>query len=568
MHSHERYRLVRTIASGGMALVYEAILVGAHGFKRRVAIKRVLPQHSHDPAMRRMFFDEAQLASRMHHGNIVQILDFGMIDDSEFIAMEYVDGVDSARAVRAGLAEGTALPEALALHVVSQVAHALHYVHTLCEDEERPGSIIHRDVAPDNVLLSWQGDVKLSDFGVALALGDRERTRSGMIKGKRSFMAPEQALGLRVSGAADVYALGGTLRALLTCDEASEHGSAIIEPSDPSEATLALIEACTQIEPGARPTAFEVAERSGELVARLLGRDARGALCEWLEPLRPGLSRRNPLDEAFELDLVPLGGRAFTVSRAWGAALPRTLSAAWPEAPSAATELRAGAGSVRLDEGTPRHALQRRGWRWVALAAALVLGGASGAATWIWRTDAAGPEPPDLRAAAKTPSARATGETPRVVPGPAEETSPQRRPVPPLVTAPIAPAKPEPAPAPRSLRFETPRSARPGQVLAKRRPRREVRPREQVHPRARDAPARTSLRSSGRGWLRVGGMKLAGAHVVIDGRASGYAPFEHELTAGEHHLVVFDAASGQALVDQTVLIHRDHTRSNPQRVIR
>ncbi|MBK6848855.1 MAG: serine/threonine protein kinase [Proteobacteria bacterium] len=322
MSSDGRYRLVRTIASGGMAQVYEAVLVGARGFERRVAIKRVLPQHSHDPAMRRMFFDEAQLASRMHHGNIVQILDYGVVDECEFIAMEYVDGVDSNRAMRAGLAAGSPLPEGIALHIISQVADALHYAHTLRADDDRPAGIIHRDVAPDNVLLSWQGDVKLSDFGIALALGERDRrTRSGVIKGKRSFMAPEQALGHRITVAADVYALGVTLRALLASDTRPPGPVPVPDMCGASAAVVGLIDACTQHDPQARPAAEDIAERAGELVAATLGRDGRGALREWLEPLQPRLSRRSPFDEAFALALVPLGGRAFTVSRAADAAV-------------------------------------------------------------------------------------------------------------------------------------------------------------------------------------------------------------------------------------------------------
>src|SRR6185369_12337045 len=186
----QRYRLVRTIASGGMAQVLEAVCQGMDGFERRVAIKRLLPQHLRDGGRRRMFFDEASIGSRLHHGGVVQIFDYGLIDGAAFIAMEFVDGVDALRAV--------------SLHVISEVAHALAYIHDVKDEHGEPLGIVHRDVSPQNILLSWDGDVKLSDFGIALSLGREEHTAEGVVKGKMPYMPPEQALGKRVDSAADV----------------------------------------------------------------------------------------------------------------------------------------------------------------------------------------------------------------------------------------------------------------------------------------------------------------------------------------------------------------------------
>ena len=215
MDSSSRYRVLRLIGSGGMAQVYEGTLVGARGFERRVAIKRVLPQHAHDEAMCRMFLNEAQLASRLHHSNIVQVFDYGLVDGTEFIVMEFVDGVDLARAARHGESQGDPITEGVALYIVGEVARALGHAHGYRDEHGKPCQIVHRDVSPQNVLLSWSAEVKLSDFGIAVAATRAERTRTGVVKGKASFMAPEQATGERVTSAADMYALGRTLEVLV-----------------------------------------------------------------------------------------------------------------------------------------------------------------------------------------------------------------------------------------------------------------------------------------------------------------------------------------------------------------
>jgi serine/threonine protein kinase len=297
------YKLIRTIAAGGMAQVYEARLIGVGGFERRVALKRVLPQYAHDPSMRRMFFDEARLVSRLHHGNIVQVLDFGVVDESEFIAFEYVDGVDVARATYQATMGGVGLPEGVILHIIAETAHALQYAHGLCDDQGAPLGVIHRDVSPHNILLSWEGDViKLGDFGIALAHGREERTKTGIIKGKDRYMAPEQARGLALSSAVDVYALGVTLREL--CGD----------PADISAECLALADACAAPKADLRPTAASVAEQAGVLASRTLSGTGRNALAGWLQGIRPQLPASSKLDDLMGLSLVGIGSRQFTVS--------------------------------------------------------------------------------------------------------------------------------------------------------------------------------------------------------------------------------------------------------------
>ena len=203
MTAASRYRLVRTIASGGMAHVYEAVAQGDRGFERRVAIKRVLPEHAQDVSVKRMFLDEARIASRLHHGNVVQVLDYGTVDGDELLVMEYADGLDAMRAATIGRTRGTAMPEALALHVAAEVAHALAYAHGLAGSDGAALRIVHRDVSPQNVLLSWDGDVKLSDFGIAVFAAQREeKTATGIVKGKMGYMPPEQAAGKALTGTA------------------------------------------------------------------------------------------------------------------------------------------------------------------------------------------------------------------------------------------------------------------------------------------------------------------------------------------------------------------------------
>src|SRR5215471_14592407 len=173
-----------------MAQVIEAVASGHGGFERRVAIKRLLPQHARDGERRRMFFEEARIGSRMHHGGIVPILDYGLIDGSEFMAMEYVEGLDALRAVSGPTPDIIPMPEGIALHVTAEIAHALAYIHDLRDDENRALAIVHRDVSPPNILLSWNGDVKLSDFGIALSRGgDGEDTAPlGGVQGKLHYM--------------------------------------------------------------------------------------------------------------------------------------------------------------------------------------------------------------------------------------------------------------------------------------------------------------------------------------------------------------------------------------------
>ncbi|RMH45060.1 MAG: hypothetical protein D6689_00785 [Deltaproteobacteria bacterium] len=207
----DKYRLGERIGGGGMAEVFRATKLGVEGFARPVAIKRMLPALSADDKFAEMFVNEARLASLLLHPNIVAVLDFDRDDQGRlFIVMELVDGKDLRH-----LAASGPLPIPVSAFIVSQVLRALAYAHELT-DGGRPLGMVHRDVSPHNVLLSWDGAVKLSDFGIAKAMGASGASRTGTLKGKVGYMSPEQAHGLPLDGRSDVFAVGIMFHELLT----------------------------------------------------------------------------------------------------------------------------------------------------------------------------------------------------------------------------------------------------------------------------------------------------------------------------------------------------------------
>ncbi|MEO1337929.1 MAG: serine/threonine-protein kinase, partial [Myxococcota bacterium] len=215
MADPSRYRLARRIKGGGMAEVYEAYIVGDQGFERRVAVKKLRAASENDTAFMNSFVDEARIASQMHHANIVAVLDFGVEDDVPFQVLEYVDGLDlEGLRTEAESRDHPITPE-IALAIITEVAHGLAYAHSATDARGSPLNVVHRDVSPPNILISWAGEVKLSDFGIALATSRLERTALGVAKGKLGYMAPEQVFGDAVDGRVDLFALGCMLQWLL-----------------------------------------------------------------------------------------------------------------------------------------------------------------------------------------------------------------------------------------------------------------------------------------------------------------------------------------------------------------
>ena len=210
-----KYKLVQHLATGGMAEVYKAIYEVGDGIEKTCVVKRLLPHLSKNPEFVEMFRTEARVSAELSHGNLVQVFQFGQDGESHYLAMEYVRGQDLSAVLKRLRDRGANMPLDIALHIAVEVARALHYAHTRRDQSGRAMGIIHRDVSPDNILLSYQGDVKVTDFGIA-KLADSQKTQAGFIKGKVSYIAPEQAVGLDLDRRADIFALGLVLHEMLT----------------------------------------------------------------------------------------------------------------------------------------------------------------------------------------------------------------------------------------------------------------------------------------------------------------------------------------------------------------
>ncbi|MBK6575788.1 MAG: protein kinase [Sandaracinaceae bacterium] len=208
------YLVERRLATGGMAEVFIASREGSRGFKKRVALKRILPQFASDPEFVELFVAEAQLAVRVTHPHVVQVFDFGEADGALFLAMELVEGTTVHRLLNAAAAQGR-VPLDVALHIVSQTAEALDFAHNLRAENGESLHIVHRDVSPANILLTRTGHVKLTDFGIATAALRLPQTRSGQVRGKLGYMSPEQVVGQRVDSRSDVFTLATVFAELL-----------------------------------------------------------------------------------------------------------------------------------------------------------------------------------------------------------------------------------------------------------------------------------------------------------------------------------------------------------------
>jgi eukaryotic-like serine/threonine-protein kinase len=211
-----RYEIVKHLASGGMAEVLLARVKGIEGFERYVVIKQIQPERSRDASMVKMFVDEARLAASLHHASIVQVHDIGQEHGEYFIAMEYIHGESLHALLRKLATEQGRLPLDHLLTIVSAAASALHYAHEQKGPDRAPLGLVHRDVSPSNILVAYDGNVKVVDFGIAKAAHRSTETRSGMLKGKVSYMAPEQCMGMAVDRRSDVFALGIVLYELTT----------------------------------------------------------------------------------------------------------------------------------------------------------------------------------------------------------------------------------------------------------------------------------------------------------------------------------------------------------------
>jgi serine/threonine protein kinase len=211
-----KYRLQERIALGGMAEVFRAVAEGPAGVEKVVALKRILPLLSGAGEFVTMFIDEARIAASLTHVNIAQVLEFGEVNGQFYLAMELVEGADLARLADAARALGRRLSPAEVAFIVGEAARGLAYAHDKRGADGNPLGIVHRDVSPQNILISYAGEVKLADFGIAKAIGKLHKTESGAVMGKLRYMSPEQVLGEPLDGRSDLFALGVVMHEMLT----------------------------------------------------------------------------------------------------------------------------------------------------------------------------------------------------------------------------------------------------------------------------------------------------------------------------------------------------------------
>jgi serine/threonine protein kinase len=215
-----KYKMVRKIASGGTADIFQAEQFEPRGYSRVLAIKRILPQHQKDPIFTKMMFDEANLAALLDHPNIARVMDMGSEAGAYYLAMEYVDGGNLLDLINNAKELEIAFPEPVAAFLIVQAATALDYAHRKRDSEGQTLKLVHRDISPHNILINQEGAVKVIDFGIAKAAAlPSDEAQYAAIQGKLPYMSPEQSLGLPIDHRSDIYSLGLVLFEMLTSEQ-------------------------------------------------------------------------------------------------------------------------------------------------------------------------------------------------------------------------------------------------------------------------------------------------------------------------------------------------------------
>jgi len=258
-----KYQLIERIAIGGMAEVYKAKSYGVAGFEKLLVIKKILPHLSRNPEFVQMFINEAKIAVSLSHANIVQVYDLGVVDKDFYMAMEFIHGHDLMEIIKIGRKTGEHLSIPTAVHIISETLRGLDYAHGLCDPGGRPLNVVHQDVSPHNILLSYEGDVKLVDFGIARVGEMAEEDTGRMAGGKFAYMAPEQALGQAVDQRSDLFAAGIILFELVT-------GQRLYAGKGRDEKIEMVRNA---VVPSPRSLNPEIPERLEEIILRTLNRE-------------------------------------------------------------------------------------------------------------------------------------------------------------------------------------------------------------------------------------------------------------------------------------------------------
>ncbi|MDC0711919.1 serine/threonine-protein kinase [Stigmatella sp. ncwal1] len=259
-----KYEVITQLSVGGMAELFLGFTSGPGGFRKYVAIKRILPDVRSNEQFERMFLDEARITAAFNHPNIAQVYELGQEDDGLFLAMEFVAGQNLDQLTDACRRRRQPLPLGMSLAVGRDVCMALHYAHTFAGPSGRPSPVIHRDVAQKNIMVTYDGVVKLLDFGIAKARGSLERTHVGTVKGTAGYMSPEQVRGDPIDGRSDLFSLGVVLWELVT-------GQRLFEGKTERDEMVNILEAPI---PSPRQRAGQVSEEVSAVILKALERNA------------------------------------------------------------------------------------------------------------------------------------------------------------------------------------------------------------------------------------------------------------------------------------------------------
>jgi serine/threonine protein kinase len=330
------YALLERIAVGGMAEVWKARMRGVEGFQKTVAIKKILPQMTDNAEFVTMFIDEAKLAAQLNHPNITHIYDLGKIGREHYIAMEFVEGLNLRSVLNQARAKGRPLPIGLALLIGARLASALDYAHRKRDFDGKELELVHRDVSPQNVLLAYEGDIKLCDFGIVKAVTKASHTQMGALKGKLQYMSPEQAWGQAVDSRSDIFSLGSLLFEMLTGDR--------LFAGDNEISVLDAVRECQIRSP--REINPAVPEQADAVVLKALAKqpvdrygsagEMQSELEEILYRLKPTPGQADLADYLRSLDAAPALDDSERAEFSWAAASSPPQTAGAPEAPAEA----------------------------------------------------------------------------------------------------------------------------------------------------------------------------------------------------------------------------------------
>ena len=586
-----KYIVLDRVSAGGMAEVYRAKEIRESGFSKILAIKRMLDGVALDATMAPMFVDEAKLAAQLVHPNIAQTLELGRIDDALYIAMELVWGRDLKAISKACGAKHIPFPVSIACYVVAKAAEALDFAHNALGADGRPMRLVHRDVSPHNIMLDYDGEVKVIDFGVAKAEAKSSETVAGVIKGKFSYMAPEQVTGAAVDARTDIFALGIVLYELLSGERLYDGSSAfsifdkVVNQPAPRLSSVAqvapelddIVARCLAKNPDER---FESAAQLADALApfriqerNIVGPRETKALLKQLYPndeheMREKTQRYQEIRERDCVDArqavvqdTPAGRTEILAQSQFASAFVGTQGTAAPTALYAAltpAKLAPKADALSIaqrptDEIDPPR--PRRRLAVVIGAAALAVSVVVVAAAVLHRN------PVDLfkgliAGLGVDPAPVASGVSPAPPPPP---------PPPPTITTSADPppstqspaGHDAPAPRPRVGTLEPPTGERP--PVAKAPPRTTTK----APPAVRDV--------GGYGYVSIGAKGSTSAKVFLDGHDIGYAPVhQHRVKLGSHTVKIIpykDEMPGKA-VTQTFDVGKDHvSEKTPLRVV-